>query len=98
MYLSWKEKKINDFSDENLFSLYDQAYVFTRIGKGEMKQIRSIRINLKKFELSSENRRILKKVNNVKMEICELPYADYDWSTLIYLNPLGFNAKYVLNK
>jgi arginyl-tRNA--protein-N-Asp/Glu arginylyltransferase len=60
-YLHWNEKTIADFSPENISAMYDAGYVFTRIGKGVMHQTRSIRIDLSRFELSSENRRVLKK-------------------------------------
>ena len=53
MYLTWAEKTITDFSDANINSLYNEGYVFTRIGKGVMQQTRSVRIDLSKFELSS---------------------------------------------
>ncbi len=79
-YLSWKEEKITDFSEENITRTYDVGFVFTRIDKGVMHQTRSLRIDLSKFELTSENRRILKKVEAMGFEQIELPYADYDWS------------------
>ena len=44
-----------------------------------MHQTRSVRINLSKFELSSENRRILKKVEAIGLEPMTLPFADYSW-------------------
>jgi len=84
MYLSWNTKTINDFSDENINALYDEGYVFTRKGKGVMNQTRSLRIDLNKFELSSENRRILRKVEDVRTHVRTavrtLPYANYHWS------------------
>lgn len=79
MYLKWNEKTITDFSDENINSLYNQGYVFTRVGKGVMYQTRSLRIDLSKFELSSENRRILKKTEDIGLKTCEIPYVDYIW-------------------
>ncbi len=79
-YLSWKEEKISDFSDANITKLYNQGFVFTRIDKGVMHQTRSVRIDLSKFELSSENRRILKKVEAIELNTTPLPYADYHWS------------------
>jgi len=79
-YLSWNEKTITDFSDKNINSLYHEGYVFTRLGAGVMHQTRSIRIDLSKFELSSENRRILKKTEDLRLEIENLPYKNYDWS------------------
>lgn len=44
-----------------------------------MDQTRSVRIDLTKFELSSENRRILKKNEVLKIKAAPLPYANYDW-------------------
>ena len=79
-YLKWNETTIQDFSPENINSLYNQGYVFTRVEKGYMNQTRSLRIDLSKFELSSENRRILRKAENLKLETKDLPLADYHWS------------------
>ncbi|MDO8626629.1 MAG: hypothetical protein Q7K39_04255 [Candidatus Magasanikbacteria bacterium] len=79
-YLKWDEKTITDFSDQNINSLYHQGYLFGRTGKGEMYQTRSLRIDLSKFVLSSENRRVLKKTEDVKLEACPLPYADYHFN------------------
>lgn len=79
MYLSWNEKTITDFSDENIESAYNEGYVFTRVGKGEMKQTRSLRIDLSKFELSSENKRILKKTEELNLSISPTPYENYTW-------------------
>ena len=64
-YLTWDEKTITDFSPENINSLYNEGYVFTRKEKGIMNQTRSVRIDLSHFELSSENRRILKKTKGI---------------------------------
>ncbi len=89
-YLHWKEEKITDFSEANISRQYGDGFVFTRIGKGVMHQTRSLRVNLSKFELSSENRRILKKVSEFKKvgetlsekispEKKEIPYSEYNW-------------------
>ncbi|MBI5729324.1 MAG: hypothetical protein HY983_03750 [Candidatus Magasanikbacteria bacterium] len=80
MYLKWKEKTITDFSDANINALYDQGYLFTREGKGSMYQTRSLRVDLSKFKLSSENRRVLKKTEGLKLAPLTLPYAGYHWS------------------
>ncbi len=80
MYLKWDTKTITDFSETNINSLYNQGYLFTRTGKGEMYQTRSLRIDLPKFELSSENRRVLRKTEEIKLEATTLPYADYNWT------------------
>lgn len=78
-YLSWNTKTISDFSPANINSLYNDGYLFTREGRGAMYQTRSLRINLGKFELSSENRRILKKTENLQLITYNLPLTDYDW-------------------
>jgi arginyl-tRNA--protein-N-Asp/Glu arginylyltransferase len=77
-YLHWNETTITDFSEKNIAEMYDHGYVFTRIGKGVMHQTRSVRIDLAKFELTSENRRILKKANIGLIPI-NLPLDDYDY-------------------
>lgn len=79
-YLSWAEQIITDFSDKNSNEQYDRGFVFTRVGKGVMNQTRSLRINLAQFEPSSENRRILRKTEDVVFESHPLPYADYHFS------------------
>lgn len=79
-YLKWDEKRIDDFSPENIDAMYDRGYLFTRLGKGVMQQTRSIRIDLEKFEPNSENKRILKKVNNIDLDISYLPMKDYNWN------------------
>lgn len=79
MYLHWDKKAISDFSDENISSLYSSGYVFTRIGRGVMHQTRSVRIDLSRFEPSSENRRILKKVAGISLTAVQLPLAEYDY-------------------
>ena len=79
MYLKWNEQIISDFSDENINRMYNDGYVFGRPGKGYMNQTRSLRIDLSKFELSSENRRVLRNNEDLKLEIINLPYKDYSW-------------------
>ena len=79
-YLSWDEKTITDLSENNISAMYEHGYLFTRIGKGVMQQTRSVRIDLSKFKLTSENRRILKKVGDLKLDVAGLPLKDYKWS------------------
>ena len=78
-YLNWNEKTITDFCDENVNSLYNEGYVFTRKGNGVMQKTRSLRIDLSEFELSSENRRILRKTEDLRLKIEDLPYKNYNW-------------------
>jgi arginyl-tRNA--protein-N-Asp/Glu arginylyltransferase len=78
-YLHWDEKTITDFSPENIESMYQKGYVFTRKGKGVMQQTRSFKINTDNFELNSENRRILKKVPDIALTVQNLPLDNYDF-------------------
>jgi len=78
-YLIFGRKNITDFSDKNINALYSAGCLFTREDKGAMYETRSVRVDLSKFELSSENRRILRKTENLKIEVCPLPYKKYSW-------------------
>jgi arginyl-tRNA--protein-N-Asp/Glu arginylyltransferase len=78
-YLHWNEKTISDFSPNAVQALYEDGWVFTRKSRGTMHQTRSLRINLSKFELTSENRRILKKMKGVDIMAARLPYENYSW-------------------
>ena len=78
-YLNWDTKKTDDMSPENIDRLYSQGYLLTRLEKGVMNRTRSFRIDLRKFESSSENRRILRKSENLKLAIESIPYALYSW-------------------
>ena len=73
------DKKIATKSDD-ITLLYNEGYVFTRIGVGVMHKIKGLRVNICKFELSSENRRILRKEANVKCIVKKLPYSNYTYS------------------
>ncbi|HAZ28567.1 MAG TPA: hypothetical protein DCY48_02200 [Candidatus Magasanikbacteria bacterium] len=79
MYLSWNKKIITDFSADTITTLYNEGYVFTRIDKGVMNQTRSLRIDLEKFNLTSENRRILRKTESLELKTELLPLPNYDW-------------------
>ena len=78
-YLKWQQIKTNDFSEQNINSLYADGFLFGRLGRGIMDQTRSVRIDLFDFQLSSENRRILKKTEGVEITNKALPYFSYDW-------------------
>lgn len=79
MYLNWKEITTEDFSDENINTLYNEGFLFTRIKKGKLAQTRSVRIDLSKFKLSSENKRILRKTEDIELNISSIPYTNYNW-------------------
>ena len=78
-YLNWDTKIITDFSPENIEKMYEDGYVFTRVDHGVMNKTRSFRVKLSDFEMSSENRRILRKVKHLKLEASLIPYRDYSW-------------------
>ncbi len=86
-YLSWDEKTITDFSDSNINAMYEHGFVFTRLNRGHMTQTRSVRVDLDKFELSSENRRVLKKTENIRLENVPLPHPNYNW----HIHKLGYD-------
>lgn len=79
-YLHWDQKTITDFSESAIANMYNNGYVFTRLGKGVMHQTRSVRIDLKKFDLSSENRRIMRKTGGLSLNVSRLPLSEYDYS------------------
>jgi arginyl-tRNA--protein-N-Asp/Glu arginylyltransferase len=79
-YLHWKEETVADLSPENVAKKYADGFVFTRLGRGVMHQTRSVRIDLAKFHLTSENRRILKKGVEIVFEKKTLPLSDYSWT------------------
>lgn len=80
MYLKWNTKTITDLTESNINTLYNQGFLFTRTGRGQMYQTRSLRVDLSNFILSSENKRILKKTANIQMQVAVLPYQNYHWS------------------
>ncbi len=80
MYLVWQKKTIEPGDDAAVTAAYEAGFVFTRVSKGEMNQTRSLRINLEKFSLSSENRRVLKKTEGLELAIASLPLTNYHWS------------------
>ena len=80
-YLHWKEETISDLSEKPVAAMYGRGFLFNRKGGGVMHQTRSARIDISKFELSSENRRILKKTEGLEIEAVTLPLREeYDWS------------------
>lgn len=84
MYHSFGQQTITDFLDVNIEKAYDEGYVFTRIGKGIMNQVQSLRIHLENFEFNSENRRILRKVEDLKMEVINLPLDNENYDCRIH--------------
>ncbi len=79
-YLHWKTKTQPDTTPADLVTLYNEGFVATRVGKGEFHQTRSFRVHMNEFAASSENRRIMRKVEHINMNVSPLPYSDYHWS------------------
>lgn len=79
-YLKWKEEKNPAFDEAKINDLYNEGFLFGRNEKNLLYQTRSLRIDLTKFELTSENRRILRKTEEVLLKKYPLPYANYDWT------------------
>lgn len=78
-YLSWDEKKIDDFDSGTIEEMYDRGYVFGRVERGLMHRTRSFRVDLSKFEPSSENRRILRKAEHLALGVENIPFEGYSW-------------------
>ncbi|MEO6728428.1 MAG: hypothetical protein ABIM99_00745 [Candidatus Dojkabacteria bacterium] len=78
-YFQTDEKDINIDNPEDATSMYEQGFVLTRKIKGNFIQTRSLRIKLSEFVLSSENRRILNKNMDLKLDLHSLPLANYSW-------------------
>lgn len=79
MYTKWQEKTLTDFSDAAIEAAYNDGFLFTRLGQGVMHQTRSLRIDLAKFDLTSENRRVLRKTDGLSLTVAMLPYRQYTW-------------------
>lgn len=79
-YLHWDEKTIRDFSEKSVAAMYDKGYLFTRLGKGVMHQTRSLRLDVRRFSPTSENRRIARKTKEISVTSKKLPLADYSFT------------------
>ncbi len=69
---------------DNINEIYGKGFLATRIKKNYYYLSRNIRIDLENFEFTSENRRILKKTQNLTLESKKLqsPQFNYDISKL----------------
>lgn len=79
-YLNWNTKNEPTADADRIDVLYNEGYVATRVDKGVFNQTRSLRVHMDQFELTSENRRILRKNEHLTLEAHPLPYAEYHWS------------------
>jgi leucyl-tRNA---protein transferase len=65
--------------DEDIDRVYSMGFLPTRIEKNLFYLSRNLRINLENFELTSENRRILKKVEGLEMESKSLENFEFSY-------------------
>ncbi|OGY60203.1 MAG: hypothetical protein A3F24_00500 [Candidatus Colwellbacteria bacterium RIFCSPHIGHO2_12_FULL_44_17] len=79
MYKFSDEKTVKNPSEENIDALYKEGFVATRLGKEKFQQIKSLRVRLNDFKLSSENRRVLKNNEDIKVSVRKLPFENYSW-------------------
>lgn len=77
-YFKVSEKALNT-AIESITEAYNAGFLFTRKAKNLMIETISLRINLMEFNLSSENRRVLRKAENIKVQLFDLPYSEYNW-------------------
>ena len=74
------EEELIELDPSKIVELYNRGFVLTRKKLGLMQKIRSLRIDLKEFELSSENRRICRINEGVSLVVLDIPLKDnYDW-------------------
>lgn len=79
MYSFFKQETITDFSDDLIDAQYQDGFVATRLGKGIYNQLDSVRVPLTAFEPNSENRRILRKAENIEATLVSLSAFEYTW-------------------
>ncbi len=77
-YLNFGSKTIDLSDSQALIEAYDKGFVMTRVNFGYLEKVRSVRVNLDTFSLSSENKRVLKKFKH-KLLIEPIPLEKYDW-------------------
>ncbi len=80
MYAHSSKQTITDFSNEFIEQQYDRGFVFTRLGKGVMQEICSVRVCLERFAPTSENRRVLERAGTLLCSLVPLPLQSYHWS------------------
>ncbi len=65
---------------DEISKIYNLGFLPTRIEKDLFYLARNVRIDLKKFEPTSENRRVLKKTQGLELENIKLKNIDYEYS------------------
>lgn len=74
-YQIYAEREADDTIDE----IYSKGFLQTRIKPGYYYMARGMRVNLKQFELSSENRRILRKTEYINSTLVQLDSFQYSY-------------------
>ncbi len=79
MYYSKEEKILKE--GEDIEDLYNKGFLFTRKAPNQLYSTRSARIDLEKFSLTSENRRVLRKTDHLVLSNHPLPIPKdkYNW-------------------
>lgn len=83
-YFQTDNKTLTEPTNQEINDLYNNGFLFTRVEKGNLYQTRSLRVNLSQFELSSENRRILGKNEDLSLNNLNIPLENYDWKVHSY--------------
>lgn len=78
-YYSTNQVEVEFSNTQEIQDFYTKGFVLTRLGKGVMQQTRSLRIDLSKFDLTSENKRVLRKTDVLNLNFLELPLENYSW-------------------
>ncbi|MBD3280184.1 hypothetical protein GF389_01505 [Candidatus Dojkabacteria bacterium] len=81
-YYKTDEKDIEGLDVDEIEELYGEGYVLTRLGK--MQQTRSLRVDLDQFEENSENRRILRRSEDIEMIALPLPLPENETNWRIH--------------
>lgn len=77
-YINFGEASVDLQNRDQIIEKYSEGYIFIRTEKGKMERIRSLRVNLKEYTASSENRRILRKFEH-EARLHSLPLKNYTW-------------------
>lgn len=70
--------KAND--NDSIDEIYEKGFLATRIEKDYYYLARNLRVNLENFSLTSENRRVLKKVEEIDIENKDLKTFQFDYN------------------
>lgn len=65
--------------NDSVDTMYQKGFLPTRIGKNNYYLSRNIRVNLKNFSLTSENKRILRKTQNLILENKDLKNFAFEY-------------------